>query len=893
MATGVEPPLVGRDVQWSSIGAFLSRAAEAPTALCLVGGPGLGKSVLLDAAAVVAAGRGVVVLRAAGVEPESGIAFATLHQLLTPVRPGFAELPGDARQVLSWALGSSTAGDGDVAAATAVLLRRCAADRPVLMVVDDWQWVDDSSAAVLTSARHLAEAPVGLLVATRADIATQSFLDAVERIEVLPLGEEDAEKLLRERFPALAARVGRRVLAAAQGNPLALLELAGALSEEQRSGRQPLPALPSAVGRLHDHYMRHVAGLPEYTRRRLLLNALGDTSGQETTTGDDAWLRNPWARSAVVRSSTGEERVAAHRELAQLAIDEPALRAGHLAEATVGPDETVAASLQDAAHGALRAGDALGAVTALLRAAELSADGLHRSRRLAEAAYVGANVAGNLRTMPALLAEARLAAPDGRGSLPIAVAAAHLIFNGDGHLETAHRLLTAIIDAAIARLGDDDPMPVEALYQLADVCFYAARDDLWGELEDALRRLGPRVPALLLIYAQTLRDPTSLTASDRLRLDTALRGTETEHDPTVVFRIGRIAIACNRLGEWLQPLSRLVDDGRAGGAVGSAINAMMLLSSDALTTGRSDEADLIADEALQLCEAHGYGLMAAPFQLIRMLVAARRGQADLVREPAIRVAAWAVPRGVRPIAQYCYWAQATLAVANGEFEEAYHHCVAITVPGQLPPQTPVPFRSSLELIESALRTGRRTEAVAHARAVATSGFQMVSPSFGLTVLAAEALVTDDDEQAAALFSQALAVPGAEELRWDNARVRLFFGERLRRSRAGTHARAELEAAAAAFERMGAAPWSARARRELQASATSRSRPHLPGTAVLTPREAQVVTLAAAGLSNKQIGEKLFLSPRTVGAHLSSAFGKLGIRSRVALGAVLGDPEVRA
>ncbi|GID33411.1 ATP-binding protein [Paractinoplanes brasiliensis] len=612
--------LVGRESMLSSVEAFLARVAEGAATLRLSGGPGVGKTALLDAAAVSAAAEGMVVLRAAGARPESGIDFATLHQLLHPLRRSLTSLPA-----LSAALGFGSGAEGDLCAEIAGLLRRHAAGAPILLVIDDWHWVDPRSGEVLTD---LGRTLAGLLMAS---------VEAAgpETLDVPPLDEAHAEILLSERFPMLAASVGRRLRDQARGNPLALLELAGSLNEEQRLGRRPLPP---ASGRFHDLCVSRVEELPGSERRRLLLDALDDSTDR----------LDPLMRSAVVRSSTGEERAAAHRELARRAADEPERRARHLAETTVGADESVAASLQNNARRAMRTGDAPGAVAALLRAADLSADGARRSRRLAEAAYVGANVGGDLRTVPGLLNDARHADPKGYGSLPVAVAAAHLLFNNDGHIETAHRLLTATVDNAVAGSADDDPMLVEALYQLADVCFYAARDDLWPGLEDALSRLGPRAPDLLRMYVHTLRSPVLLTASDRLRLDTALRDSSNVQDPSIVYRISRIAIACNRLSECRPSLNRIVDDGRAGGAVGIAINAMMLLSADDMTTGRLDRADALAAEALQLCETRGYELMEGPFQVIRMMVAARRGQADGVREPAMRVAAWAVPRGVRP-----------------------------------------------------------------------------------------------------------------------------------------------------------------------------------------------------------------------------------------------------
>ncbi|WP_127509583.1 helix-turn-helix transcriptional regulator [Actinoplanes solisilvae] len=901
MASGIASSLVDRDVHRMAIQTLLTRSSGA---CCLFGGPGSGKSVLLDVAADAANDHGVVALRAAGVLLESDVPFAALHQLLLPLRPHFAALPAEHDRTLSSALGfadSDHENSVSVAAATDSLLRHCFVAEPVLLIVDDWQWVDSRSAAVLGAVR------CARLIALCAESTPRAAdVTGAEPIGLPPLDDLHASRLLHDRCPGIAKRVDRRLLAEAAGNPLALLELAESLSADQRGGRAPLPSVLMTDGRLNQHYTRRVVRLPAPTRHLLLRAAL--ESGSSADLPADGWLpaeqaalgwfdphdrrwafRHPMVRSAVLRSATGEERAAAQRELARRATGRPEQQARHLAESTIGPDEAVAQILQDAGHRASEAGDGVGAVTALLRAAELSADGSQRSRRLAEAAYIGANVAGDLRTMPALLTAARDADPDGAGSLPIAVAAAHLLLHGDGHIDTAHRLLSATVDAAVARHTYDDPLLMEALYELADVCFYAARDEMWTALRDTLERIGPGVPALLRIYVQAGRDPASLTASDRMRLHADLRHLDNEQDPTVISRIGRIALTFNRVKDCRAPLARVIDDGRAGGAVGSATNAMMTVGLDDLRAGRLDAAEVISAEALQLCDAHGYGLMAWPFHLIRMIAAARRGQEHLVREQAVRVTAWAAPRGVRAVARSCSWAQATLAIGNGDFEEAYRHGVAVTPPGVLPPGTLVGAGISLELIESALRTGRRDEAAAHVRAIVESGLDRVSPAFSLTTLTATALVAADDT-APTLFARALAVPGAKELGWDYARAQLFYGERLRRVRAVAAARQQLTAALTAFEQMGATPWVARANRELDATAAARTQTRKPGQTPLTPQEMQVAALAATGHSNRQIGERLLISHRTVGAHLSSVYDKLGVHTRTALRTALGDFE---
>ena len=188
---------------------------------------------------------------------------------------------------------------------------------------------------------------------------------------------------------------------------------------------------------------------------------------------------------------------------------------------------------------------------------------------------------------------------------------------------------------------------------------------------------------------------------------------------------------------------------------------------------------------------------------------------------------------------------------------------------------------TLDLTEAAVRTGRAAEAAAHVAAVRRAGVAAISPRQALTVDGAAAIAAPDDE-AAALFERALAVPGADRWPFDRARIQLAFGERLRRVKSTTVARAQLTAALDTFQRLGAAPWAARAGSELRATGLSVGQLADAGPASLTPQQREIATLAAAGLTNKQIGERLYLSPRTVATHLHQLFPKLGVTTRAAL-----------
>ena len=235
---------------------------------------------------------------------------------------------------------------------------------------------------------------------------------------------------------------------------------------------------------------------------------------------------------------------------------------------------------------------------------------------------------------------------------------------------------------------------------------------------------------------------------------------------------------------------------------------------------------------------------------------------------------WAAPRGVRVVQTYAWQVRMMVALGRGDFEQAYLDGSHISPAGTLASHVPYALLVSLDLVEAAVRAGRPAEAAAHVAALREAGVEHLSPRQSLLVHAAAAL-TAPDSSAPGLFERALSVPGTWP--FDVARVHLLYGERLRRLRAVTAARTHLLAAASAFDELGAAPWSQRATAELRATSHERH-----GGPALTPQETEIARLAAAGLTNKQIGARLFLSARTVQFHLRHVFTKLGIHSRAAI-----------
>jgi DNA-binding CsgD family transcriptional regulator len=903
--------LFGRDHELELLRHFVERASVRGEALLLLGDPGVGKTALLDDLEEIAASAGVRVLRAAGIEFKADMSYAALNQMLLPLYEDIADLSPPQRDALNIALGFAEGTPPDrllVANAALVLLRASATARPLLVIVDDLQWLDRASAAALGFvSRRLGGSRVGFLAGLRAGEESLFERAGLPEYVLEPLDHDAARGLLTDQFPGLASRVQERIIDEAEGNPLALLELPAGLSGSQRAAVAALPAILPLGQRLEALFAARVTQLPDSARELLLLAALDGTGDlrilQAGLTGqhnlqdweaiEDARLArietgahrivfaHSLIRTAVVELSRVEERRRAHRSLAELFTDQPDRRAHHLAAATTAPDEEVAALVEQAAHRILKRGDAVGAVATLIRSSELSPCASDRSRRLAEAAYFGADVTGELRNAALLLSEARRSDPEIGGSLQAAVAAAYVLLNTDGDVDNAHRLLVGAINNQLDAGGDGGGALEEALHTLMMVCFFGGRADRWKPFYDAITRLGPHVPTPLYLASKTFSDPVRTGREALPLLETTINGIADELDPARIVRIGFASVFADRVGDCRGALQRVVRDARDGGAVGSGIQAMTVLGWDDFWTGRWDEALKVAAEGLKLCDAHGFVILSWPFRLVQALHAAASGDAGAAQALTDQMIQWATARKVRFV-QLNAWQALTLdALGRGDFEEAYIQANKISPAGEFPSHVLHALYVLFDLVEAAVRTGRDAEAAAHVRAMHDAQIGALSSRLALLAGGATA-VASGNRDALELFEQALAHPGVERWPFDLARVRLAYGERLRRHGAGTESRIQLTAALEAFERLGARPWADRAANELRA--TGQTRPRLDDRArgTLNRQEREIASLAAAGLTNREIAERLFLSPRTIGAHLYRIFPKLGITSRSAL-----------
>jgi hypothetical protein len=763
--------LAGRDDDLGVLHSFADQVRRAGGTRLLFGEPGVGKTVLLGATAAYATAAGTQVLRASGTQFEAAHSFSALHQTLHPLIGDLRALDPTHRRALGVALGlrdGSPPGLLMIANAALALLARAAAVDPVLLILDDLPWLDRASAMVLAIIARRIPARIGLLAAYRS--GEESFFDraGLPDHEVRPLDDAAAAELVARRFPALASRVRRRLLAEAQGNPLALLELPLALTGLQQSGMGPLPDVLPLNRRLQAAFESRVRGLPASTRQLLLLAALDGTGALSALVADRPGLqalakaeraglvqvderadrltfRHPLTRSAVVDLSTVDQRMGAHAALAERSSHFPERRAWHLAQATVGTDERVARLLEDAAHEIRSRGDAAGSVTALLRAADLSPVGADRSRRLAEAAYFGAVVTGDLRDVPRLLADARQGEGAHDRSLVSAVAAAHhLLLSGEGDVDTAHRLLVGAIEMQPTPYDGGNATLVEAFYTLGWVCYFGGRAELWTPFHTAFAQLTASVPELLTLLVGTFDDPARTAAPLLGRIDTAIAGLTDRADPVWSVRVALSAMFVDRLMFCRTALWRILGDDHDA-AVTLSLHARSLLGLDQMMTGEWDDLQPLAEEHVQLCRAHNYRLLECLGLYLLAMLAAARGEHDAVTTLTDRMTMWATPRRAGLVLRIAAQARLVDALGRGDFEEAYRQATAITPASELATHVPHAIWMIMDMVEAAVRTGRMAQAASHVTAARVSGVAEMSARLAMTVQAATALVADDEQ----------------------------------------------------------------------------------------------------------------------------------------------------
>ncbi|HXC77241.1 MAG TPA: AAA family ATPase [Candidatus Acidoferrum sp.] len=906
--------LRGRAAECAELDRVLAAVREGKSRVLVVrGDAGIGKSALLSY--VVDSVGDLRLLRAVGVESDMELAFAALHQLCAPLLDRLSNIPAPQRNALETVFGMRTDSPPDhflVGLAVLSLLSDVSGEQPLLCVVDDVQWLDRASAQVLGFvARRLMAEPVVFLFAAR-DPGQE--LAGLPDLEVTGLREADARALLAPVFRYVRDDTTRsRILAEARGNPLALLELPRGLTAAEITGGMGLRDGPALSERIEDSFSRQLQALPKDSQLLLLVAAaepVGDPLllwraaerlGLQARAADVAEaqglisieervvFRHPLARSAVYHTATAEQRRTVHQALAD-ATDrqiDPDRRAWHLASAVSGTDEEVARELEQSADRAQARGGLVAAAAFLHRAFALTGDAPRRAERALGAAA-------------ASLQAGRFAAA--RGVLDAAEA---------GSLTELQHARVTLLRGQIAlfvSLGSDAaPLLLGAAQALSELAPELARDtylDAWfaalvagqlstgASLSDISRaaRAAPRPPGdvrpadLLLEGLSTLITEGGSAAAELLS------------EATKAFVNESSVTGASQRWSWLTVVPTYVlwdEDGtdaicvrtlrglRQAGALARLPLDLNHLGMFTLRCGDLPAAEELIDNINTAIEAAGTTL--PPY--VEMMLAAVRGREAEAEALIASVARDAAALGQGLGVQTCHWMRAILCNGLGRYQDAMTAALAAS---EDTPELYVSAWATVELVEAAERNNNREVAKqALERVVASTTVAGSDSALGLQ--ARSRALLSDGEAADGLYQQAIERLGRTRLRPELARAHLLYGEWLRRESRRVDARMHLRAAYEQFTSIGMEAFAERSRRELLATGEKVRKRTAETSDDLTAQERQIALLVRDGLSNSEVGARLFLSPRTVEWHLGKIFAKLSIGTRKQLREALPDP----
>ncbi|MFV9457839.1 helix-turn-helix transcriptional regulator [Rhodococcus sp. NM-2] len=902
--------LLGRMTECRTLDRLLreTRSGRSGT-LVLCGAPGIGKSALLEYLAERASGCRVA--RARGVESEMELAFAGLHQLCAPMLHTLEHLPSPQRDALGIAFGLRAGEPPNrllVGQAVSSLLSAVAEQQPLVCLVDDVQWLDRASVQALAFAgRRLLAEPVLLLFAAR-EIRQQELLDLPDLV-VGGLGDCDARQLLASGIRGrLDSQVLDRVVAETSGNPLALLELSGALTSAELAGGFGLPA-GQLASRIEQSLRIRLEALPPETRRLLLTASaepVGDVSllwraagllgidASAAAPAEDAGLlelgtrvrfRHPLVRSAAYRTATLGERQEVHCALAEATDQQadPDRRAWHRARATPRPDETVAGELERAAGRANGRGGIAAAAAFLERAAELTPEPARRGTRALAAAQAKFD-AGAPDRAAELLATAEMGPLDDLQRARAERIRAEITFARNRGSDAPALLLDAarrlsLLDAGLAR---------ETYLEMLGAVMFAGRLGGYRGLREAVEAAraapsGPRPPRAieLLLDGLTTRF-TEGYAAGVPQLKAALRALSLddgsgEDDARWLWLASRVASDLwddESLDEVATLQVRLA---RSAGALNVLPIALNYRADVYVHAGEFAAASALIDEAEAITQATGN----PPLRYTSLMLAAWRGQEPVVLGLIEASLDDATGRGEGRAITLAEYAEAVLYNGLGRYQEAFDAAQRACEHGELG----LGGWALIEQVEAAARLGR-PQAAAAALAGLEERTRASGTEWALGIEARSRALLSDDGTADALYREAIERLASSRVVIHLARARLLYGEWLRRENRRSDSREQLRAAHEMFSRVGADGFAERARRELLATGEKARKRTVETFGELTAKEAHIARLAGNGHTNPEIGGLLFISSRTVEWHLHNVYTKLGIVSRRELRKVL-------
>jgi DNA-binding CsgD family transcriptional regulator len=908
-ATDAVVGLVGREAEARLVDELVDGLSNGGGALIVRGEPGIGKSALLEHARERVIAAGGRVLSTVGDESEAELAFAGLHQLLHPIIGLTQRLSEAQRRAIAAAFGVSGEVEPDpfrVALAAFQLVCDAADAGAVVLIVDDAQWLDRSTMGVLTFiARRLDSEPVALVAAVRAGHPTPLDDVHLPSLELERLSGSAAAMLLDQHAPELHPIFRARILSEAAGNPLALVELAREATNAVADYERIAPVPTTLTARLEQAFAARLDDLPSVTQSALLAAALDSRASvaeivrcvqsvQQAPVAADALdaavdvglvaivegevrFRHPLIRSAVRQAVGRRELQTTYAALASV-VDDPERRLWHRAMATDAPDEDIATALEDHARAAQRRGAVTVAGAALERAAALSVDTHWRIARLVTAAELAyelglANVVRRLLDQTDALELDPLNAARTEWLREMVTGN---VWYESGAARTFVRIAEQMRDAGEVDIALRSLVPI-------------AHRSWWTQTQARTRQylveaaLGMGVPdddpRVLVVIA--LADPEH-SASVRERV--ARKHPHDIDDPIAAMDVGIAAEKACNFAAGARFLSHAVERLRAQVRLGPLTQALVHLAWAAVHTGEWEVAAAASAEGARLARdtrQPQYGLTG---ELIAALVTALRGSEQDFEAVVAKPERTLQSMKGGPLLATAHLARGAAAIGDGRHDEALRHLWPVFDDAQPAFHQFMRWSGLVDLVEAAVGCGqahRLGDLLADLEHIAErSG----SPFLHAELAAARPLLAADDD-AERLFVVAIG-PALRDHPFLRARTQFSFGRWLRRQRRPADSRTPLRESIDVFDMLGASQWSKRARQELRATGEriGQRTPDLRDR--LTGQELQIAQLAGEGLSNREIGERLFLSHRTVGGHLYRIFPKLGVTNRAQLGNAL-------
>jgi DNA-binding CsgD family transcriptional regulator len=905
--------LVGRGAEIALLNKAVAEAAEHGGALLVTGAAGIGKTSLLDAATDDARSRGYKVLAVTGIESEADLPYAGLHQLLQPVLPSAGALPGPQKNALLTAVGIRAGGPPEVflvGLATLSLLDEVADERPLVVVADDFQWLDSATSSVLSFvARRLESTHILLVIGQRETLQTALRSLQLPEIHVEPLSDTASADLLVSVAPDLDIQTRGLILDEALGNPLALLELPRALRLQGTDGREGALRSILLTDRLERTFSAQAGRLPRLTQAALLFIALdndptvGDVLGATrkqvgedvtvdilqpavdegliSVAGSTVRYRHPLMRSALDQAATAGQRRSAHLVFAEVIAD-PDRRAWHRAKAVLGEDEGAAADLEITAGRAQDRGAPATALGALELAASLTPLGPDRARRLLAAAELAFQLGDPPAVGRLLDSVARLElSPHDLAQMTWLREIFH--DGAPGDLNAIARLVGVAREAAA---GGDRNLSLNLLQGAALRCWWAdpgaAAKNLVIEAVEQIAgdELDPRALEILALAA-----PVDAAARIATRVREAARVDDS--DPSRTQLLAFAAYAAGDLGESIELMDRAGPVLRAQGRLGLLAQLLAVRGWAGINTGQLGDAIRSVEEGNHLAIETRQPIWTAISGMGRAVLSGLQGEERTADQLIIEATEPLASLPLSIVLAKAEFARGLTHLTAGRHSDAFDHFVRMFDPDGPAHHEVVARAAAPYIVECAVRAGRNDEARRVMTLLEALGKRTPAALVHIGLRFSRPLLADESE-AQDLYESALNA----EPRWplDFARLEMSYGSWLRRQRRITESRPHLRAARDMFDAIGVQPWADKARAELRASGERIPESARARRQPLSPQELQIAQMAASGLSNREIADRLFLSHRTVGAHLYRVFPKLGIVSRSELTRALASLE---